>query len=319
MVGSDVVCNTKLATDLGLASNWITRRTGIDERRVCADGEDVMSLGTDAVQRACADAGLSTQELGNETVLLHVQLGPVGFMPSAAARLAGQLGLADVRFVGFDGVCAEPIVAFETALLMLHMRSARRAIVSTSADFGALIDRTDPTTTGLFGAGAGALVLEAEEDGEPASTVHGLHWVSHPQHNGLGHATILRDTRLDSHVQFDVGYYTMDGQRLAKLAVRVLPDVIKPVLDEAGWTVDDVDLVISHQPNVRMLETGVRALGFDASIVPMPVRQLGNLGPASLLVTLSLARDEGKLPPGTKVLLVAFGLGFSCGAAAVEI
>jgi 3-oxoacyl-[acyl-carrier-protein] synthase-3 len=250
---------------------------------------------------------------------LHIQNGLATFAPPAGVLLAALLGLEDVRVLAIDGMCAEPIPALEMAVLMLQARRARRVILSTSADFLSMIDKTDPGTTGLFGAGAGVLILEAEQDGAPASTVHSLHWETHSKHWELGRMPFLRSTPRKEHVELDVGYYTMDGQRLAKVAIRILPQVLKPVLDEAGWAREDVDLLIAHQPNAKMLEMGVRALGLNAGIVPMPVRRLGNMGPASLLVNLSVARDEGRLPAGRKVLLIAFGLGFSCGAAAVEI
>jgi 3-oxoacyl-[acyl-carrier-protein] synthase III len=317
-IGSAVVSNADVSRALGLSPNWLTARTGIVERRVPGDGEDVLSLATSAIRNACDDAGLSLDELGQETVLLHIQVGPVSVAPPAAHLLAGRLGL-QLRVLGVDGMCAEPIPALEMGLLMLGAGRCRRMILSTAADFLSLIDSTDPDTTGLFGSGAGAVILESAEQSEPNALVHSLYWETHPQHWELGQSLVLGTTREDKHAWLDVSYYTMDGQRLAKVALGILPQVLDRVLDEAGWTRDDVDLVLAHQPNTKMLEIGVRALGLNPKIVPMPVRHMGNLGPASMFVNLSLARADGKLKPGTKVLLIAFGLGFSCGAAAIEL
>ncbi len=314
-----MVDNAEVASSLGLGPGWLTDRTGIVQRRVSGPDEDVLSLAGDAIRNACQDGALSLTEVGQETVLMHTQVGPVAFAPPAAQLLAGRLGCAELRVVGIDGMCAEPIAALELALLMLQARRCRRVILSTAADFLSLISPTDPDTVGLFGAGAGTIILESEDQAEPNFLVRSLYWETHPRHAGLGESFVLGSTQRETHASLDVGYYTMDGQRLAKVAIRTLPQVLKPTLDEAGWTLEDVDLVLAHQPNTKMLEIGIRALGLDADIVPMPVRTLGNLGPASLLVNLSLARDQGRLPAGSKVLLIAFGLGFSCGAAAVQL
>ncbi|WP_188316609.1 3-oxoacyl-ACP synthase III family protein [Solihabitans fulvus] len=319
VVGSETVSNTDVASALGLPPTWLTDRTGIRCRRVCGDGEDVLGLAVDAVTRACADASLSMSDLGDETMLLHIQSGHVAFTPPGGVLLAGRLGLDRVRVLGLDGVCAEPIAGLEYAVLMLQAGRCARVVLSTSADFVSYVDPKDAATVGLFGAGASAVVLERAQADEPAGTVRGLRWETHAEHWKLGRLPILRATPHDAHVSLDVGYYQMDGQRLARVAIRAMPAMVGKVLEEAGWAIGDIDLVIAHQPNAKMLEMGVRALGLNANIVPMPVRELGNMGPASLFVNLSLARAAGRTPAGTRLLLIAFGLGFSCGAAAIEL
>lgn len=315
-VGTATESNERLAESLGLESNWFTKRTGITERRVSGPGQDVLTLAGDAIRAACADAGIALEALGKETVFIHIQNGGHALAPPAAIQLASHLGLVDVRVHGIDGVCAEPIVALEEAALLLTSGRCDRAIVSAAVDFMDFVDDHDCGTVGLFGAGAGALVLERAAQDEDSSLIS-LHWETHPEYAKLGAIRVLDVERGADGVKITTGYYEMDGAGLAQAALEIVPQVIESVLEEAGWAKEDVDLMVTHQPNARLLEIGIRRMHFDPAVVPMPVRLLGNMGPASLLVNLSLAKRADRMPPGSRILLVAFGLGFSCGAAAL--
>jgi len=318
-VGSEVVSNSELALSLGLESDWFLTRTGIVERRACGPGEDVLTLGRDAVLGACEDAGLRAGDLGAETMLLHIQNGIAAFTPPAAILLSRKLGFKTVRALGFDGVCAEPIAALEVAALLLEARRCDRVILSAAVDFPEWVDPNDHDTSGLFGSGAGAIVLERSVGPDARASLRGVHWETHAGYSGLGQIPVLGYERHPERFSISVGYYEMDGRGLTRAALQVLPGVLEGVLDAAGWTREDADLVLAHQPNAKLLEIGMRHLGLDPARVPMPVRHLGNMGPASLLVNLSLAKTDGRLAPGTNLLLIAFGLGFSCGAAALTL
>jgi len=318
-VGSHVISNHDLAHSLGLDDGWFAERTGIVERRVCGPGEDVQVLAGQAVTAACKDAGLSVGELGNETVLLHVQNGMTCLTPPSGIVLAEGLGLGDVRVMAVDGVCAEPIMAIELAALMLAARRCDRVVVCAAADFLPIIDPADLPTVGLFGAGAGAIVLTRADERGDAASLRSLRWETHAEYAHLGRIPVHGYRPAAGGVDITAGFYQMDGHGLARAALRFLPGLVSAVLDEAGWERHDLGLVIAHQPNAKLLDIGIRALKLDPATVPMPVRHLGNMGPASLLVNLSLAGVQGQLAPGLKLLLVAFGLGFTCGAAAIEL
>jgi 3-oxoacyl-[acyl-carrier-protein] synthase III len=315
-VGAATESNERLAESLGLKADWFTKRTGISERRVSGPGQDVITLAGEAVRAACADARVASEALGKETVFIHIQNGGHALAPPAAIQVASHLGLSNVRIHGIDGVCAEPIVALEEGALLLTSGRCDRVIVSAAVDFMDWVDDHDLDTVGLFGAGAGALVLERAGEDEQASLIS-LHWETHPEYAKLGAIRVLDVDRGGSGVTITTGYYEMDGAGLARAALEIVPPVIDTVLAEAGWAKKDVDLMVTHQPNARLLEIGVRRMHFDPAVVPMPVRLLGNMGPASLLVNLSLAKQAHRMAPGSKILLVAFGLGFSCGAAAL--
>jgi 3-oxoacyl-[acyl-carrier-protein] synthase-3 len=202
---------------------------------------------------------------------------------------------------------------------MLEARRCDRVILSAAVDIMQYIDPSDHGTVGLFGSGAGAVVLERSAGADTHASIRGVHWETHTGYSGLGQVPILGYERHPDRLSISAGYYQMDGRGLTRAALLVLPAVLDRVLDTAGWTREAADLVITHQPNAKLLEIGIRHLGLDAARVPTPVRHLGNMGPASLLVNLSLARESGHLTPGTNLLLIAFGLGFSCGVAALTL
>ncbi|GEP44448.1 3-oxoacyl-[acyl-carrier-protein] synthase 3 [Brevifollis gellanilyticus] len=270
-----------------------------------------------AVRNALDQAGISIGELGAETVLLHIQNGITHLTPPASIVLAGSLGLKRVRCLSIDGVCAEPINALEIAALMFNAGLCSRAIISASVDFTALIDPADNQTSGLFGCGAGALIAEPAKANSPYG-LHGLTWETHSEHWKLGVSPMLSSRAEKNGVSVTFGHYQMKGQELARVALRVLNGVLGRTLDEATCSINDCDLVVSHQPNVKMLDIGLPRLGIPLDKVPRPGAWMGNLGPASLLVGLSTAKESGLIADGKKVLLLSFGLGFSAGAAVIQ-
>jgi 3-oxoacyl-[acyl-carrier-protein] synthase-3 len=166
------------------------------------------------------------------------------------------------------------------------------------------------------------MVLSRPEDAantDASSIIHASRWKTHAAYSRLGRVRVLGHTSNENGFTIHAGYYEMDGHGLARVALAMLPGVVDDVLVQAGWTKPTVSVVIAHQPNARLLLIGAQALGLGSATVPTPVTHLGNMGPASLLVNLALAGSNGLLVKGTRVLLVAFGLGFSCGAVALEI
>ena len=319
-VGSATVSNELLATSMGLSPDWFTRRTGIIERRVCAAGEDVVTMAVDAVSRALQASALPVSSIGPETVLLHVQNGMTALTPPAGVLLSSALGIGSLRVLSVDGVCAEPVAMLDIASMMLASGSCERVIISASVDFLPIINPADPATAGLFGAGAGAVVIERDGgSGRTPIAVESLRWETHPEWVDLGRIPVLGHKPNEHGVLVQAGYYDMNGLGLVRAGRRVVPSLVSRVLDDAGWRREDLDLVLSHQPNVRMLETTIDALGLNRETFPMPVVHQGNLGPASILVNLSMAASAGAIRPGAKVLFLAFGLGFSCGAAAITV
>jgi len=316
-LGSSVLRNSDVARSMGLDDSWFETRTGIVERRGCSEDENVVSLAVQAVGRALSEAGLDPTSLGPETVVLYVQNGFTHLTPPPAILLCRDLGMFDVRPLTLDGVCSEAVNALELAGLMLMQGTCERCIVAASVDFLPMIDSKDPETAGLFGAGAGALIVERSAD--ELSGIRGLKWMCDSRHWELGVIPVNGHSRNAKGVNVEFGYYRMNGGGLAKIALRTLPKVISSVLDESGWKLSDIDRFVTHQPNMKILEIGIRQLGIDRDRVELPVSHTGNLGPASLFVALALAHAGGRVPKGAKVLLLSFGLGFSCSGAALQL
>lgn len=145
-------------------------------------------------------------------------------------------------------------------------------------------------------------------------TLGPAHWENRPQYSDLGRIPVQLGHPTPNGIELDVGFYEMNGNGLVRAALKSLPETIEKVLDEANLSRDDIDLIIAHQPNVKMIEVGFRALGLDLKKTPMPVVDLGNMGPASILVNYDMAKKSEAISNARVVLLLAFGLGFFCGA-----
>lgn len=310
--GSQVVSNRDLASELGLPEAWFVERTGITERRVCAVGETVEDLVERAILRALEDAGLAIAEVGPDWHIVYIHNGFGSITPPPAIDLCRRLGLARCRTITINGVCAEVINAIEIAALQLQSGLCRYALVVVGADYAPVIDRADLATAGLFGAGAGALVLARAGRGEE-SAIHAIRWESDVTQSDLGRIDVREVRPAADGVWLLLGHYRMNGPQIARQSVKLLREMLAGALADASWSLEEVYQVFSHQPNVRMLESGARAVGIGAHQLFMPVRELGNMGPASMLVAFVLYRQAGGLERGAKIVFQSFGLGVSCG------
>jgi 3-oxoacyl-[acyl-carrier-protein] synthase-3 len=319
-LGSDVIDNTELATSMGLAPDWFVRRTGTKQRRVYGEGEDFLSLSVDALRKSCEEAGIDPAMVGPETLVLYVQSGlQTHLVPPQAIVLAQRAGFKHAKVLGIDGSCAEVIPALDTAVRLMEAGRCERVIVVAGVETINMIDPQDLDTVGLFGVGASAIVLTTDARTDLRFDLCGSYWESHVDHWELGTMAVRSREFTKDGIEIQTGYYDMKGTGLVRKSVALLPAVVDKVLAEAGWLRDDLDLVVLHQPNVRFVDMVVRAIGVAPDIVPVPGAEHGNMGPASILVSLALAKEAGELKPSGKVLMVSFGVGFSCGAAAISL
>ncbi len=315
-LGSTVAKNSEIAEKLGLETDWFKKRTGIIERRICNQDENVLTLSITAIKNACNNADLKLDQLGEETLLLHIQNGVTHLTPPSGIIITNALETYLMQTLSFDGVCAEPINAFEIAALMLSINKYKRVIISSGVDFISIIDNKDLDTVGLFGAGAGAVILENTTEN---IGLRGLYWMNNSYYSDLGTIKLKGFDLREDDIGINFEYYKMKGTNLAKIAIQTMPQVLKNTLGQCGWTLEDFDFIVTHQPNEKFLDMGLRALNIDVNKVSKHAHHLGNMGPASLLVCLALEMEQGRLKPNDKVLLMSFGLGFSCGAAALII
>jgi len=307
------VSNAELVTQLAdrgieTSDDWIVERTGIRNRYIASGDETTSTLGTRAARRALEAAG----RVASDVDLLIVATSTADqIFPSTACLIQRELGAYGGAAFDVQAVCAGFVYALATADSMIRSGLARCALVIGAETFSTILDWSDRTSCVLFGDGAGAVVLVADQSpGILSSALHA---------DGR-HASILCTTGSIRHGEI-VGYpfLKMDGQAVFKLAVTVLDSVGREVLDKAGMGVDELDWLIPHQANIRILQATGRRLGLDAERVVVTVDQHANTSAASVPLAFDVAMREGRIQPGQHVLLQGVGGGFAWGAVLLRV
>ena len=315
-LGAVVIKNEDIARKINLKPDWFEKHTGIVERRGCSEEQDVITMAVASIKQACKNANLDSSRLDENTLLIHIQNGFTYKTPPPGILIAKALKSYTLKTLSIDGVCAEPINAIEIGALMLGQKRYKRVIISSSVNFLPIIDYRDKDTAGLFGAGAGAFIMEYNED---ESGLYGLHWENHSDHFDLGMIKLHGYEYFDDGVSVKLGYYVMKGKSLATVALKVIPRSIKSAISQAQMQVKDLNYIVSHQPNEKLLDIGMKYLGLKGVHWFRHARNLGNIGPASLLIVFAIQMEKQSFKKGDNVLFLSFGLGFSCGAAVVKI
>lgn len=307
------VSNAELVAELarrGVESSdeWIVERTGIRARHFVADGVFSSDLALEASKRALVAAGMDAASLDLIVVATST---PDMVFPSTAAILQHKLGVAGCPAFDVQAVCSGFVYAMTVADSMIRSGSANRVLVVGAEVFSRLLDFNDRTTCVLFGDGAGAVVMEASE--QPGVLATDLH--ADGRHVGIlcvpGHVSggaILGDPMLK-----------MDGQAVFKLAVGVLEDSARTVLARAGLDSGDVDWLIPHQANIRIMQSTARKLRISMDKVVVTVDQHGNTSAASIPLALDCAVRDGRVHGGDRVLLEGVGGGFTWGSVLLQM
>lgn len=305
---SNVVTNAELATRVATSDEWIRTRTGICQRHIAAPGQTSSALALEAAQRAIAAAGISADQIG---LIIVATSTPDFIFPSTACLLQAQLGVKRCPAFDVQAVCSGFVYALDIADKFIRSGSCGHALVVGAEVFSRILDWNDRGTCVLFGDGAGAVVLAASDTpGIHASVLHA---------DGT-HAGILSTPgQICSGKITGDPFLRMDGQAVFKFAVRVLDEVARETLGLCGLQPADVDWLIPHQANIRILEATARRLGIDASHVIVTVDRHANTSAASVPLALDVAIRDGRIKPGHKVLLEGVGGGFTWGAALVEM
>ena len=300
------VDNEELARQVDTSDQWIVERTGIRSRYLAADGETTASLATDAARRALDHAGV---EAGDIDLIVLATATPDQTFPSSATKVQAALGIDDCIAFDVHAVCTGFLYALSVADSMLRSGNASKALVIGSETFSRILDWEDRATCVLFGDGAGALVLAAEE-GERGILATKLH--ADGRHNDLLFVDGGPSTT------GTVGKLRMKGREVFLHAVVNLADVLNEVLVEAGLSAADVDWVVPHQANARILDATARKLGLPAEKVVVTVDEHANTSAASVPLALDAAVKDGRIKQGDIVVLEAMGGGFTWGAAALR-
>ena len=305
-----VVENKEFEVSLDTSDDWITSRSGIKRRHFAAEGEKTSDMAIAAAQAALADAGLTPEDI--DAIILATSTADLTF-PSAATMV--QTGLGMTRGFAYDvqAVCAGFVYALSTANAQIISGQAKRVLVIGAETFSRLMDWTDRSTCVLFGDGAGALVLEAAE-GEGTSKDRGI--LSVDLNSDGSYRDILY---VDGGVSTgQTGYLRMEGKEVFRHAVEKLSETAETAMSRAGVGADEIDWVVPHQANIRIINSTARKMGVPMTKVVTTVQDHGNTSAASIPLALSVAKQNGKLKENDLIVTEAIGGGLAWGALVIR-
>ena len=301
------VSNAELAETVDTTDDWIVERTGIRFRHLAGDGETTATLATGAARAALAAAGLDASAID---LIVLATATPDQTFPATATKVQAALGIHDCVAFDVAAVCSGFLYALHVADSLIRTGAARRALVIGAETFSRILDWEDRTTCVLFGDGAGAIVLEGQEGGDRGILYSRLH--ADGRHNELLYVDGGPSTT------GTVGKLRMKGREVFRHAVVNLAAVMEEVLASANLTPGDVDWVVPHQANARILDATARKLGLPGEKVIMTVDQHANTSAASVPLALDVAVRDGRIQRGDLLVLEAMGGGFTWGAALVR-
>lgn len=300
------VSNVELADTVDTSDEWIVERTGIRFRHIADDSETTASLGTLAAERALSAAGLAASDI--DLIVLATST-PNQTFPASATIIQTNLGIDDCVAFDVQAVCSGFLYAITVADNMIRGGSAQKALVIGSETFSRILDWEDRGTCVLFGDGAGALVLGAE-DGERGILAAKLH--ADGRHNQLLYVDGGPSTT------GTVGKLRMKGREVFRHAVVNLSSVLHETLDAAGLEADDIDWIVPHQANRRILDATAKKLGLPPDKIVVTVDQHANTSAASVPLALDTAIRDGRVKRGDILALEAMGGGFTWGASIIR-
>lgn len=299
------VTNEELAREVDTSDEWIRERTGITQRYIAGDHETTGSLATAAARAAMADAGCTIDDID---LIVLATATPDRTFPATATTVQADLG--GKGFPAFDvaAVCSGFLYALATVDAMIRSGMAKRAIVIGAETFSRIMDWEDRTTCVLFGDGAGAFVVEAQDVAEDGPGLLATQLHAEGEHCDLLYVDGGPSTT------GEVGKLRMKGREVFRHAVVNLSGVLNEVLEQAGHVPADIDWVVPHQANQRILDATARKLGLPIEKLVVTVDQHANTSAASVPLAYDVAKRDGRIKPGDLVMLEAMGGGFTWGA-----
>src|SRR5687768_13728149 len=309
-----VLTNAELERVVDTSDEWIRTRTGIRERRIAAAHETTATLSAIAGKRAIAVAGLEPDDID---LILVATLTPDYWMPSTGALVKEAIGNTTAAAMDVMAACSGFVYAYSSADAYLRAGTFRHALVIGAETLSRFLDFSDRSTCILFGDGAGAVVVSAsdEEGGglaglELTTDPDGAYMIWLPSGGSKSPPTAETMRRGEHSIR-------MEGRETYRYATRTLATTALAAIERAGWSAEDVDLFIPHQANVRIIEAVAKGLGLPMEKMFVNVDRYGNTSAASVAIALDEAVRAGRVAPGDRLVFVAFGAGFTSGAAAI--
>jgi 3-oxoacyl-[acyl-carrier-protein] synthase-3 len=306
-----VLTNEELARTVDTSDDWIVQRTGIHERRIAATGELTSDLALHAARAALAHAKVDAQSI--DLIVLATST-PDHTFPASAVSVQAGLGITQGAAFDLQAVCSGFVYALATVDSLLRTGMFKRALVVGSETFSRILDWKDRTTCVLFGDGAGAVVLDAQE--QPGTREDRGLLTSHLRSDGRYKDKLYVDGGPSS--TQTVGHLRMEGRDVFRYAVGAITDVIEAVFQDTGYSADDIDWFVPHQANKRIIDGAAHKLGIAPEKVVMTLDRHGNTSAASIPLALADAVADRRIKRGDLILLEAMGGGFTWGAALVR-
>ena len=302
---ANCVSNADLAERVDTSDEWIVERTGIRQRYIAGDGETTSTLAIDASRKALAAAGVDAGEIG---LIILATATPDHTFPATATQVQAALGCGGGVAFDVQAVCSGFLYALATADSLLRTGMAKKALVIGSETFSRILDWDDRTTCVLFGDGAGAIVLEAKDVAEDGPGILASRLHAEGAHKDMLYVDGGPSTT------GTVGKLRMKGREVFRHAVVNLADVLREVLEETGMNAADIDWVVPHQANARILDATARKLDLPSEKVVVTVDRHANTSAASVPLALDTAVQDGRIKQGDLVMFEAMGGGFTWGA-----
>jgi 3-oxoacyl-[acyl-carrier-protein] synthase-3 len=305
-----VLTNADLEKMVETSDQWIVDRTGIRERRLAAEHESSASLGSAAAAMALKTAAVDASDID---LIICATSTPDGHFPATASLIQHAIGAGNAGAFDVNSACAGFLPAFATGAQFINAGIYKRVLVVGAEVMSRIVDWSDRSTCVLFGDGAGAVLLEAHERGGPGSVVlksdGGLAKILYSKGPCAAPLTLTEAEGFS---------IVMDGPTVFRVAVRAMEDVTRQAISNAGLDVRDIDIVVPHQANARIISAMAKGLGLPAEKVIVNLDKYGNTSSASIPIALCEAWEEGRLRPGDNVVFVAIGGGLAWGATVVE-
>ena len=308
-VPARVVTNDELAQIVDTSDEWISGRTGIHKRRIAVE-ESTGYMAAEAARRALENAGITAEEL--ELILVGTTTGEHCF-PSVACEVQGEIGAVNAVAYDISAACSGFLFAMHTLQAFIRAGVYKTGLVIGADCLSKLIDWEDRGTCVLFGDGAGAAVMRAEDFG----LIYTVMGSDGERGNVLSCVARTNGSFVDKRTP-QLGYVYMDGQEVFKFAVKKVPECIRQVLDESGTDIEQIKYFVLHQANYRIVEAVAKRLKQPMDKFPMNMERYGNTSAATVPILLDEMNREGKLEPGDRIVLSGFGAGLTWGAALLE-